>query len=618
VLYTQYNNADASGTSSQNFEAANDAFDDFLADDFTVPTGESWSIASVNAQGLYFNGTGPAASFNVYFYANNSATNLPAAQSVARTNQTFVQTTTDFAITLSPAVVLNPGTYWVSVQANQDFTPAGQWAWTDRSVQSGAGAAWQNPGGGFDLCTIWTRATSCIASRTGPDQVFSLTGTIGTQTAYFNPNTIVFNDGVKASVYPSTIDVSGVVGSVTKVTVTLNGLTHAFPTDIDMLLVGPGGQQATIFSDVPSTAPAAPVNITLDDAGGPIPGSPLASGTYVPTNAGGANLDSFPLPAPVVSGLPTGPSALSIFNGIPSTGTWTLYVIDDSATGTGTLASWSLNITSSGPPVTTTTFSSTDGPVTINDHPSGGILPAEAYPSAIGIGGFVGTISHMTVTLKNLKHTFPTDIDLMLAGPGAQNATIMSDVGAGGDIQNVTLTLDDAAASALPGTTLASGTYQPTNVGSVDTFPAPAPPPTGLAPLSTFTGTSPNGTWNLWAVDDAGVDGGYLVDGWALNFTGPTAVGLAGLTASERPGGVVVRWRTASESAIAGFNLYRGSTKLNRSPIVARHAGQARGAGYSFVDRTAGSGPQHVYRLELIRPDGTRAFGARTVVASSR
>ena len=113
-----------------------------------------------------------------------------------------------------------------------------------------------------------------------------------------------------------------------------------------------------------------------------------------------------------------------------------------------------------------------------------------------------------------MSHTFPGDIDVLLVGPGGQNAIIMSDVGGGADVTGVTLTLDDAAASQPAGSPLVTGTFKPTNVGTSDAWPAPAPAPSGGSPLSVFNGTSPNGTWSLYVVDDAGrTVAALLVDG---------------------------------------------------------------------------------------------------------
>jgi len=47
-----------------------------------------------------------------------------------------------FNIALTP-VALPAGHYWVSVVANMNFTPHGQWGWTDRMVQSNSPAAWK-------------------------------------------------------------------------------------------------------------------------------------------------------------------------------------------------------------------------------------------------------------------------------------------------------------------------------------------------------------------------------------------------------------------------------------------------------------------------------------------
>src|SRR6266481_2760379 len=132
VLYDQLNNPGTLSTNSQDFETANDAFDDFLADDFVVPGGQTWNITEVDAQGVYFNGAGPAASFHVFIYQNSGG--LPGTNVYTAMGQPYVNNAGVFQITLTVPAVLAPGTYWVSVQARQDFAPAGQWGWTDRTV----------------------------------------------------------------------------------------------------------------------------------------------------------------------------------------------------------------------------------------------------------------------------------------------------------------------------------------------------------------------------------------------------------------------------------------------------------------------------------------------------
>jgi Ca2+-binding RTX toxin-like protein len=148
---------------------------------------------------------------------------------------------------------------------------------------------------------------------------------------------------------------------------------------------------------------------------------------------------------------------------------------------------------------------------------------ANPYPSSINVSGLLGTVGKATVTLTNLTHTYPDDIDILLSGPGGQAVILTSDAGGSDDVSNVTLTFDDAAGSTLLNDTLiTSGTFRPFNfVGNdlVDNF-APGPTPTGST-LGVFTGTDPNGTWNLWVVDDEDQDVGAL-SGWTLSLDGPT------------------------------------------------------------------------------------------------
>jgi subtilisin-like proprotein convertase family protein len=158
--------------------------------------------------------------------------------------------------------------------------------------------------------------------------------------------------------------------------------------------------------------------------------------------------------------------------------------------------------------------------ITIPD--SGAATP---YPSVINVAGMDGTISNVTVTLRNLIHTWKSDVDAVLLSPAGQKVMVMSDVGSAYTASgSVTITLSDAAAASLPASTaLSSGTYKPTNYTDSspggDNFPAPAPAGPYASTLSTFNGQSPNGTWSLFVFDDGPGDLGSFGAGWSITIT---------------------------------------------------------------------------------------------------
>src|SRR5438876_6698737 len=152
-------------------------------------------------------------------------------------------------------------------------------------------------------------------------------------------------------------------------------------------------------------------------------------------------------------------------------------------------------------------------PITIPDVGSG-----SPYPSTINVSGMTGVVSKVTVTLNQLTHTYPDDLDMLLVGPGGQGVLLMSDVGGGFGVNNVTLTLDDAGVSLPDNGQIVTGIYKPTNVGAGDTFAAPAPAGPYNALLSAFNGAGPNGSWALYVVDDASNDQGTIAGGWSLSI----------------------------------------------------------------------------------------------------
>jgi hypothetical protein len=175
ILYDQLDNPGTFSWVSQEFPDMSD-FTAFLADDFFVPGGQSWQVTEVYAQGVYFNGSGPANNFNVFFFEDDGG--LPGTLVSGRTAQPYVESGGVFEVTLTAPVTLTSGIHWVSVQAHQPFDPNGQWGWTERTVQTNSPAAWQNPGGGFGVCPTWDVRTTCLGAG-DPDQMFRLIGAIG-------------------------------------------------------------------------------------------------------------------------------------------------------------------------------------------------------------------------------------------------------------------------------------------------------------------------------------------------------------------------------------------------------------------------------------------------------
>jgi Ca2+-binding RTX toxin-like protein len=203
------------------------------------------------------------------------------------------------------------------------------------------------------------------------------------------------------------------------------------------------------------------------------------------------------------------------------------------------------------------TIFSNSSAITINDRGSGSTAPngiSSPYPSTISVSGLTGALSNLTVTLTGYNALRPRDNDFVLVGPGGQTLMLMSDTG---DLTStapgVNLTFSDGAAGPVPtgtGSTIPSGTYQPTDLlvaspAGNDTFPAPgpsfvnSPAPTGASTLgSIFNGIDPNGTWSLYAIDDAlGGGASTVTGGWSLEITVDPNIAITstGVVSSSNP-----------------------------------------------------------------------------------
>jgi hypothetical protein len=163
ILHDQYNNFGAdSGLASGDPPGTNNSQQ--AADDFNVPSGQTWSLESVDVRSQ----DGGALAANVFVYAN--AGSLPGGLLASRLNVTFNGALKDRSVPLTPAVTLQPGTYWIGVQG-----AGASWGWVERTVQTGLPAAWMTEQDGTPCENVFKAKGSCFP--TDPDQVFRLNGT---------------------------------------------------------------------------------------------------------------------------------------------------------------------------------------------------------------------------------------------------------------------------------------------------------------------------------------------------------------------------------------------------------------------------------------------------------
>ncbi|WP_313913187.1 hypothetical protein [Tahibacter sp.] len=238
--------------------------------------------------------------------------------------------------------------------------------------------------------------------------------------------------------------------------------------------------------------------------------------------------------------------------------------------------------------------------------------PAGTYPSTISVSNAAASITDLSISTNGLTHAFPDDVDLLLVGPGGQKMIIQSDAGGSTVALGMSYVLSDAGAGGLPDSAeIVAGTYRPTSHGgAVDTFAAPAPagPYSEPAPIgsatfaSVFNGTNPNGTWSLYVMDDANVDGGQ-VRNWCVRLGAPLKIsefrvrGPNGANDeyieihNDSPTPTLVSSPTSAGFAIAASNGVARCVITNGTLIPANgHFLCVNSAGYSLGSYPAGAG----------------------------
>ncbi len=425
--------------------------------------------------------------------------------------------------------------------------------------------------------------------------------------------------GAGADPYPDNIHIRGLSGPITRVTATLTGLSHTSPADLDVLLVGPQGQNIELLSDVGGGGPASNVNLTFaDQAEFPIPaGGHLSTGNFKPSNDTGDGADTFPAPAPA----PTSATTLSTFNGTDPNGTWSLYISDDAPGDVGSMASWSLDITTLSnataptvaPTGTTATAVAASGKVAVSftpiadTPPDNGGSSITAYTATCSGGGPAktatsSTLPFGTVTVGKLKvgHTYTcTAAAVNTHGVGPSSSP------------SAPVTLPTAPIAAPTGVVVAP--IPSAGKATVSFTPIlDSPPGNGGLPIVKYTATcSASSLPDVKMTSSTFPFGSMTVKGLAPGATytcvvsAANAIGSGPASAPSAPVALPSAPTVAPGDVAATALAAAGKVKVTFTPIVDSPPGNGGSSVISYVITCAASGQPTKSRTTNTLPFGT-------------
>lgn len=188
----------------------------------------------------------------------------------------------------------------------------------------------------------------------------------------FKANSDLSKENGRATPFPSTITTANIPHQtgrtgerVSKITVTLSGVTHDWAPDLGVVLVAPKGQKILLMrrvgGETTTTAPLSNATLTFAAGGSTLPqNAQITSGTYAPRDLGSGDLISGQTPtSPYITDLASatligpGPGSTTgdqtaINNVNNPNGEWKLYVVDLAGGGQGQVAGgWSLSFETS-------------------------------------------------------------------------------------------------------------------------------------------------------------------------------------------------------------------------------------------------------------------------------
>lgn len=178
LLFDQTDSITSAGILCREHTVATSAqFNTEGADDFTVPTGQTWYIDSVVVDGFYNATVTTATPVEVTIYSDNGGEpdTVVALREIADgDNNEDGNLEPDFS---DDPIILGPGAYWLSVKVVSSTFP---WYWQRiNELHTADPFHWFNVGGGYAVCTDWEPLYTCISSLSDSSANFQIYGCYG-------------------------------------------------------------------------------------------------------------------------------------------------------------------------------------------------------------------------------------------------------------------------------------------------------------------------------------------------------------------------------------------------------------------------------------------------------
>lgn len=148
------------------------------ADDFIIPEGSQWTINSVVAFGGA-NNSPLLTSATVVIYENNGGFPGAIVYDSGAIAPTSAPTNVNLSLDLPEQIVLESGTYWLSVYANLNFLPdETQWFWLTQAGLIGNSNLFRDTADLFGTGAIDWVPTNLVFGGDPEDQIFQIYGTV--------------------------------------------------------------------------------------------------------------------------------------------------------------------------------------------------------------------------------------------------------------------------------------------------------------------------------------------------------------------------------------------------------------------------------------------------------